>query len=83
MGMRAIRSATRKLAGLGMIESQLRGRRETKKYGVDYNALLALAEQSRAGRDEFLTAKQAERQCAEAPSLSKSDSALEHRHKTK
>jgi hypothetical protein len=81
MGTRAIRSATRKLVELGLIEAQLRGRQETKLYCVRHNALLALAESSKAGRVELLTNKQdkkSERQCAKAPSLSQSDSAPAH-----
>lgn len=80
MGTRAIRSATNKLVNLGLISAKVRGRQETKKYTVHYDELLALYEESRAGRDEFIVAQHDKKtvvcQCAEAPSQSESDSAL-------
>ena len=74
MGTRAKRWATRKLVELGLIEAQLRGRQETKLYRIDYERLVQLAGEGKAGRAEFLTNK---------PDSNQSDSAPKHHHSVK
>lgn len=46
--------ATKKLEQLGVLSCKVRGNRETKLYHIDYERLVQLAEEGKAGREEFI-----------------------------
>jgi hypothetical protein len=58
MAEKTIRKATKRLAELGVISCQIRGWQKANLYTVHYDQLLALAETSRAGRDEYMLTEQ-------------------------
>jgi hypothetical protein len=59
---KTIRRATAMLVDMGLLSCKVHGSQQnTNLYKVDYDALLALAEKSQAGRREFIAAEQGKR----------------------